>query len=581
MAFVQSGREPSREPDYPEDADDNVRKLWDLYGRLWDENAAAGPISATIVGDYRFNDLLGSLSKASIEEHIEELKKIRSELEGVNGNALPKEQHTNYLYLTEMLNIEVIAAEKLSLYEFPTQHMFGPHLSIVQAANFHPWRSLEDCETYFSRLRHFSAQTDEMIDAFKEGIKTGKTLPKGSVEAMIPQVKAQAVVEPDNSPLFKLAKSKVESVGGDVDELRVIVQGAMIPAFTRFALFLENEYKEHSRSDAGLWSLPDGSEMYKAAIRYFTSLDLDPQEVHNLGLKEVKRITEKINEVRKTMGKTEGPLSKFAREMETDLANLPKDGDDIINRYKGIIEKAKVRVLDFFEKLPAADLDVKPVEEFRQVASPAAHYYPAPADRSRPGLFYANTYKPETRPLFAMEAICLHEAIPGHHMQIAIAQELENLPRLRKEVQSFTIGYAEGWGLYTEYLGEEMEFYKDPKTYYGRLLTELWRAARLVVDTGIHHLRWSREEAISYMSDNTCLGENEATVEVDRYTVMPGQALAYKIGELKLLELKDLAKKELGDRFSWKDFHRVVLEDGALPLVVLETKINDWLAKKD
>uniref|UniRef100_A0A7S2ZKG5 DUF885 domain-containing protein n=2 Tax=Rhodosorus marinus TaxID=101924 RepID=A0A7S2ZKG5_9RHOD len=579
MSFDRSKYEASKEPDYPPDAAiwPEVRKLWDLYGAVWDEKCAFNPVEATIMGDYRFNANLSSNKREDIDTHLAELKRFKNKVRRILVNKLPPVHRVHHEYLSEMLKFEVMMFEKVPMYELPTQHLFGPHLLIVQAASFHPWRDSKDCETYFSRLRAFGNQIDQIIEGFKHGLSTKTTLPKSSVEAMIEQCKAQLLEDPEKSPVYKMAKDKVESVEGNSAELVNIVKDIVIPAFQRLHDFLSAEYLEGARTEAGIWAFPGGADMYRACILFFTSLDKPAQDLHDLGLEEVERITKKMDEVRALLGDTEGTQKTFARKIAALPENQPKDGEEIISTYKEILDVARVRVLELFRELPAAELEVKPVEEFRQQASPAAHYYPPPADRSRPGIFYANTYKPETRPKYSMEAIALHEGLPGHHMQIAIAQELKELPRLRKQVQDFTIGYVEGWGLYTEYLGEQLRFYEDPLIYYGRLLTEIWRAARLVVDTGLHSKKWTREQAIEYLCEYACLADNEAAVEVDRFMVMPGQALAYKTGEIFIINLLKKARRELGPKFSWQDFHDKVLENGAVPLELLRRTITSYI----
>jgi uncharacterized protein (DUF885 family) len=314
--------------------------------------------------------------------------------------------------------------------------------------------------------------------------------------------------------------------------------------------------------------------MYRFYTQYHTTTDLSPEDIHEIGKREVEKIETEIKKITSKIGFS-GSIREFADYVKHKKELYPESGKEILDTYRSILSEMDKRLPEFFGKLPRAKYDMKEMEKYRERAAPAAYYYPPPRDFSRPGYFYANTYKPEQRPKYDMEALSYHEAVPGHHLQIAIMQELNDIPDFRRHEGS--TAFIEGWALYAERLSKEMGFYQDDFSEYGRLSFELWRAVRLVVDTGLHFYKWKRDETIQYCKENTGLDDHEIDVEVDRYIAMPGQALAYKIGELKIIELRKKARSVLGSRFDIKEFHDRLLENGALPLYILEDMMNDWM----
>ena len=376
------------------------------------------------------------------------------------------------------------------------------------------------------------------------------------------------------SPVQKLGEGFTpqdkEEIGSAVKDA---IASHVTPAYTKLQEYLSKEYIKHCRKTEGVWSLPNGEEMYRFYTRYHTTTDLTPEEIHATGIREVERIE---SEIKGIMGKIgfQGSIVEFAEYAKQMKELYPETAAEIIEGYRGILSEMDKRLPEFFGRLPKAKYDIKEIEKYREKSAPAAYYYPPPRDFSRPGYFYANTYMPEKRARYEMEALSYHEAVPGHHLQIAIMQELEDIPEFRRHEGS--TAFIEGWALYTEKLSKEMGFYKDDFSDYGRLSFELWRAVRLVVDTGLHFYKWDRDKTIQYCKDNTGLENHEIETEVDRYIAMPGQALAYKVGELKILQLREKAKAALGSGFDIKNFHDRLLGNGALPLSVLERVINEW-----
>ncbi|MGB3016737.1 MAG: DUF885 domain-containing protein, partial [Ignavibacteria bacterium] len=359
--------------------------------------------------------------------------------------------------------------------------------------------------------------------------------------------------------------------------LKEIISQDINPAFQRLHDFVKNEYLPVCRQEAGVWSLPDGSDRYNLLVKYFTTLDLTYDDVHQTGLSEVARIEKEMNRIKDSIG-FNGSVQEFNEFIKKDPEMFYTNKEDLMNGFREILGKMDSKLPELFGRLPKAPYDLKEMEEFRSKSAPAAYYYSAPEDRSRPGYFYVNTYDLPSRPKYTMTALALHEAVPGHHLQIAIAQELKNLPKFRRD-GGYT-SFVEGWALYAESLGYETGMYEDLYQLYGALIFEMWRACRLVVDTGIHAKKWTREEAVAYMKKYTANSDLDIKSEVDRYIAWPGQALAYKTGEMKIKELRRKSEEALGSKFDIKEFHDTMLNNGALPLPLLEVEINRWIQTK-
>lgn len=521
------------------------------------------------------------LSFEARKEHYDTLRSLNEQLTlSTLSSSLPETEMDNYEFLREMLRVSIRSLETFDRYEIPTTHIFGPPVLLPMAGNFHPWRNTEDTESFLARLKSFPNQVAQIIEAFRYGVQTNYTLPLESVQALISICKAQGEKNAESSPFFESAATSFEKLSKSTESLKQVIEESVLPAYQLLADFLETEYAPNARPTAGIVQWKDSKTIYQGAIEYYTSLPYTAEELHLLGKKEVERISEEITRVRERLHQTEGSFATFIAQLRRNPQLFAKDSQSIIQMYKDILEKIRSRISKYFAKLPKAELEVKPIESYREKSAPPAHYYPAPKDRSRPAVFYANTSEPTTRSLYGMKAVALHEGIPGHHFQVAIAQELDNLPRIRGEVQGFCIGYVEGWGLYAEYLGNVMNIYEDDYDLLGRLLAEIWRACRLVVDTGLHALGWTREDCVQYMRENAGIAEVDIQVEVDRYMVMPGQALAYKVGELKIIQLLQAAQEELKEKFSWPLFHDCVLSSGAVPLSMLERNVERFLSRQ-
>jgi uncharacterized protein (DUF885 family) len=431
---------------------------------------------------------------------------------------------------------------------------------------------------YVSRLTQFRRVFDQTITNLKTGIDKKTVQPRNVVEKIIPQLEAQIVSSPDKSGLHKpveklpseISIDAAQRIMTDVDDAIV---NYVVPAYTKLLNFVKEEYLPKSRSHPGIWSVPNGRARYAYNIRLYATTNLTPGQIHSLGKREIVRISKEIGVILRK-AQFRGTPQQYNDVLRKDKSNFYTTGQDLLDGFKQILQKMDKRLAEFFGRLPEAKYDFREIEEWRADAAPAAYYYAPPEDRSRPGYFYVNTYKPETRPKYMMEALAYHEAVPGHHLQIAIQQELTNLPKFRRH-GGYT-AFVEGWALYSESLSKEMGFYRDLLSDYGRLTAEAWRASRLVVDTGIHNLKWTRDKAIKFMKNNTATSEQDILSEVDRYIAWPGQALSYKIGELKIRELRAKAETRLKERFDIRKFHDELLDDGSLPLEVLEKKMHNF-----
>jgi len=454
--------------------------------------------------------------------------------------------------------------------------MNGPQIEIAQLLTIMPLSKKEQVEDYLSRLRKVPELLSQHRVWLEKGLKSGVTPPQITLKGVPAQIKSQIPDAPFDSPLIKRLADlgSVEGAAGFKKEAETIYREKVKPAFEAFHQFIAEEYIPNCRTTIGLSDLPNGKSWYRYNAKQSTTTDLTPEEIHQIGLNEVKRIRSEMDKVIKDSG-FKGDFKAFTEFLRTDPQFYFTEKEDLLMAYRDIAKRADAQLVSQFGTLPRLPYGVTPVPSYSEKTATTAYYNPGSSEAGRPGYFFANTYDLKSRPKWEMEALTLHEAVPGHHLQIALAQELENVPRFRKF--STVTAFVEGWGLYSESLGEAMGFYQDPYSKFGQLTYEMWRAVRLVVDTGMHALGWSRQQAIDFFIANTGKSEHDIVVEVDRYIVWPGQALAYKIGELKIKELRAYAEKALGDRFDVRKFHDRVLGGGAVPLSILESRIKSWV----
>jgi uncharacterized protein (DUF885 family) len=445
-----------------------------------------------------------------------------------------------------------------------------------------PFATVTDYDNFLGRMDDFTVWVDQAIANMREGVEKGVIQPRVIMEKVLPQLAVHVVDEPEQSLFWGPVAAMPEGLAEE-DRVRLTaayrdaIAGQIVPAYSRLHDFIETEYMPHARESVAWAELPDGADWYAYRARVSTTTTLSARAIHELGLAEVARIRSEMEQVRDSVG-FEGDLAAFFEYLKTDDAFYYDNADDLLDGYRDLKNRIDALLPALFSDFPAADYEIREVEAFRAQSSAGASYQRPAPDGSRPGIFYVNTHNLRAQPKYGMETLSLHEASPGHHFQVSIQQELTELPRFRR-FGGYT-AYVEGWALYAESLGRELGLFTDPYQYYGKLNDEQLRAMRLVVDTGLHTEGWSREQAIAFMLENSSLAESDIVAEVERYIAIPGQALSYKIGQIKILELRARAEQKLGDRFDVKAFHSMVLRGGALPMAVLEARTERWIAAR-
>ncbi len=553
-----------------------------LADRYWDAVMERNPTWATEIGDYRFNDRLPDLTEEARLEWNRTQRHFLKELQAIPTAGLSSaDRLTRDLFERTLQD---------GLFEFAAQHrqylplepLDGPHIKFPLILISQPFRNADDFRAYIARLREFPKYAEDVMENLRKGVTLGIVAPKVTTQKVLPQIRAHVVDDPIKSEFYKpfqiadsIPSADREAIAKSLTET---IRERVIPAYQRLLTFVEYEYLPACRDTVGIGEVPNGEKMYAELAYLNATVRVDPKEVHELGLSEVARIRGEMAKVQKEVG-FEGSLDDFLTHMRTDPAQRFKSGEELYAAADAILQRTKPLMTKLFTRIPKADCVMKELEAFRAPAAPVGYYNPAPEDGSRPGYYYINTYKPEERLRFTLEALSYHEAVPGHHFQIALHQENKDLPKFRR-YSSFT-AYVEGWALYTEKLGYEIGGYKDAYSRFGQLTFEMWRACRLVVDTGMHFKGWSRQQAIDFMAGNSSLARVDVENEIDRYISWPGQALAYKIGELRILGLRREAEKKLGDKFDLRAFHDALLSDGALPIDILESRMRDWIPRQE
>jgi len=556
-------------------------RLHDLLKIEWAHRMQESPEFATEVGYPGLNDRWTDLSLAAIERRKTELQSSLKVIQSIQRAKLNPEDQLNY-DLFKRDKEDAVEGTRFKDEYFPLTQLDGVHQDTAKTIDEAPRSSLKDYENVLARLNALPVLIDQTIALMSKGLEAGITPPRVTLREVPQQILNQMADDPEKNEFYKPFKEFPAEIS-EADRAKLRAQAVrtlkekVIPGFGRLHDFVSKKYIPGCRETIGMSELPNGKAWYAFRARTSTTTDMTPQQIHELGLAEVKRIRAEMDQVIKGTG-FKGTFEEFCHFLRTDPKFYYSDADSLLRGYRDICKRADPELAHLFGKLPRLPYGVKEVPAFAEKSQTTAYYQPGSPSAGRPGWYFANTYALETRPKWEMEALSLHESVPGHHLQIAIAQELENAPEFRKH-GGYT-AFVEGWGLYSESLGTEMGFYKDPYMKFGQLTYEIWRAIRLVVDTGMHSMGWSRQQAIDYFIANSSKNEHDITVEIDRYIVWPGQALAYKIGELKLKELRAYAARELGEKFDVREFHDQVLGSGALPMDVLEKRIKDWVASK-
>jgi uncharacterized protein (DUF885 family) len=558
-----------------------AKELAKFFDDEWEWGLREFPERATTIGDSRYNDKLTDLTFEAIEKRQAHSKEVLARLRKIGREGLSDDDRLSYDVFARELEMS-IEGDRFPTDLMPINQQDGIHKNFAILASLTQFGNAKDYRDYLARLSAFPKQVDQTIALMERGKQKGWILPAVPLRDVPDAVRAQIFPDPEKSAHWKPFTRFPEGVSeADREALRIEgrrrIANDVFPAYLKLYTYLTRDYLPAARKEIGAWSMPDGEAYYAHAIRLHTTTDKTAKEIHETGLAEVARIRKQMEEVIRKV-RFKGSFDAFVKFLRTDPRFYYKTADDLLEGYRDICKRIDPELIRFFGTLPRTPYGVIPTPDFEAPTSTTAYYRPGSPEAPRPGYFVANTYRLETRPKYEMEALTIHEAVPGHHLQIALAQELTGLPKFRRN--AFFTAFTEGWGLYSESLGDEMGFYTDPYSKFGSLTYEMWRATRLVVDTGMHAFKWDRQRAIDYMKANTAKTEHDITVEIDRYIVWPGQALAYKIGELKLTELKARAKRELGDRFDIRKFHDAVLLAGALPLDILESRIDAWIARE-
>ncbi len=553
-------------------------RLHALLDDEWELRLCEDPLFATAVGDHRFDGQLPSVGVADEARRDGEYRKFRRRLLEIDPAALDEEDRESYVLFRRELD-DAIRAFELGTYRFPINADSGFHTEFARLADEVPLATTRDYENYVARLRAFPGFARQNIDVLREGLRTGWTLPRAVLAGYDGPIRAQIVASPEKSPLYAPFASFPPGVP-EADRARLKTAGEdaireqVLPAYSEFLEFMTREYIPGARPTVGASALPGGKEYYAFLVRHFTTLDVTPEQVHAIGLAEVRRIRAEMEAVIREAA-FEGSFAEFLKFLRTDPRFYAKTPEELLKQASFTAKKIDGKLPSLFGRLPRQPYGVEPVPADIAPKYTGGRYVPAPLDGKKAGTYWVNTYALETRPLYVLVALTLHEAVPGHHLQIALAKEMNELPSFRRHL--YIDAFGEGWGLYAERLGLEMGLYADPYSQFGRLTYEMWRACRLVVDTGLHAMGWSRQQAIDYMAANTALSLHECTTETDRYISWPGQALAYKMGELKIRELRKRAEEALGPRFDIREFHDRVLSGGTVTLPVLEDRIDAWI----
>ena len=553
--------------------------LRNLMDRVWDFELTESPLLATDVGDPRGQDRLARNSFADLERRDDKLAEFLRELGAIDPESLEAEDRIDHDLLRRRLQ-RSRDDYRLGLSWMPINNREGFHISFPELPRLMNPDTPEKFENYVARLKEFSRFVDEQIALMDKGIETGFVQPSIIMRDSPSQAQAHVVNDPEDSVfLTDLVDESIEKLAeGEWDRIRprilTAIRESVIPSYERFADYLRETYVPACRGSIAARVLPGGQELYQTQIGQFTTLKFTPEELHQRGIEENARIRRQMEAIRERVG-FDGDLGEFFEHLRTDEKFYAKTPKQLLMEVAYVLKQVDGRLPQLFRKLPRTPYGIRQVPAFVAPQTTSAYYWPPAADGTRGGFYYVNTYNLSARPLFAIESLSFHEAVPGHHLQLALQAELDDLHPMRK--QSYFAAFIEGWALYSEKLGKELGFYKDPYQEFGQLSMEAWRASRLVVDTGIHALGWSREKAIQYMRDNTALSEHNITAEVDRYIGWPGQALAYKVGELFISEQRARAESQLGDAFDIREFHDVVLSSGSIPLPILKQKVDAYL----
>jgi uncharacterized protein (DUF885 family) len=557
---------------------DNQKQLRALFDEEWEYQLKQSPETATALGDNRYNDRLDDYSAEAEQADLAEKRKFLTRFEAVDASGLAQQDALSRELMTRNLKQEIDGAQFKS-WEMPVNQMNGPHLSLVDMVTIMPFNTAHDYDNYLSRLHQIPRVFDQVTANMRQGMKDRLMQPRYLLEKVTLEAGDIANKTGSGSPFAKPAEKLAAAISAD-DQKRLkaailtAVDTEIVPAYKKFTAFVRDEYAPQGRTDPGVWALPDGEARYRYMIKRMTTTDLSPDQIHEIGLKQLAETEAEMIEVAHQLGYKD--LATLNDHIKKDRKFYATSGQQVLDLYAKYAGQMEAQLPKLFGRLPKNKLIVIPMDPFRAKNAVPADYTPGAQDGSRPGRINVNEYDPAHRLTLNIEAIAYHEGVPGHHLQISIGQELPDLPAFRKNGE-YT-AFVEGWALYSERLGREIGFYEDPYSNYGRLENEMWRDIRLVIDTGVHDKHWSRETMVEYFHRYTAMDEPNVQSEVDRYIAWPGQALAYKLGQLEILRLREEAKQKLGSKFDLKAFHDEIVGAGPLPLDVLHSEVEAWIA---
>ena len=564
----------------PQTVEERSKALASLLDEIWQDRLKHSPEYASFLGDTRYNDQWTDYSVKEVNASLERGRVFLDRLAAIDVTGLkPQEILSRDLMIRDLTDAQ--EAAQFKEWEMPVNQFTGFHTDMVQLVSSLSFDTVKDYDDYITRLKKVPTVFSQNMTDMQLGMDEGRVPPAYLLAKVVTQTEAIASQKSAESPFAEPLKKLPATINAAdrkriSDEMLEAIANNVLPSYARFAKFMKAQYVPAGRKEPGVWALPDGDAYYAFRVRQSTTEDKTPAEIHQIGLDEVKRDEAEMLAIVKRLGFQD--LKSFSASMKTNPKLHPASKEALLDDYKGYIARMQPKLPELFGTLPKAKLEVLPVPEYIEKDQAAAYYNPGSQDGKRPGRVYVNTYNFAERSLAPVEAVSYHEGIPGHHLQISIAQELTGLPEFRK--QEYFTAYTEGWGLYSERLGKDVGFYQDPYSDYGRLEADIWRAIRLVVDTGVHSQHWTRQQMVDYFHEHSSIDEPNVQAEVDRYIAWPGQALGYKMGQLKILELRDKAKKALGPNFDIRQFHDVVLDSGALPMDILEKQVDAWIASK-
>jgi uncharacterized protein (DUF885 family) len=564
----------------PTSPEDRAKALHGLFHDYWEENLKRQPEFASTIGDKRYNDQIPDYSVKAINDWLAVQQEFLLKLAVIDPAGLSEQDQVSRELLIRRLTEDQEAAEFKS-WQMPVNQMGGIYAEYPQLVAQLSFTTAKDYDDWIARLHQIPKAFDQVTTNISLGIDEKRVPPKYLLEKTLDQVKQLANQKPEDSPLATPLKKFPASISAAEQtriktEMLAAISKDVLPAYQRFARFLEVTYIPAGRTEPGISSIPDGARYYEFLIRRTTTTNLTADQIHQIGLDEVKKDEAEMLAIAKKLGFQD--LKSFNASLKDNPKLHPASAEALLDAARGYLGPMQAKLPSLFGHLPKTPFEVAPVPEYLEKTSAPAYYEAGAPDGSRPGRLRIDTYNATTRNLYQVEDLSYHEGLPGHHLQISISRELQGVPEFRK-FGGYSV-FAEGWGLYAERLGKDVGFYQDPYSDYGRLQGDIWRAIRLVVDTGVHSKHWTRQQMVDFFHDHSSIDETSIQAEVDRYIAWPSQALAYKIGQLKILELRDRAQKELGDKFDIRAFHDQVIDSGALPLDVLDERITTWIASQ-